>query len=95
MKTTDIKNTSKLTAEVFFRRRSNLASLLTEIQEGYKRRRAEYVAELLHGTSLTRQVAEDHLITIRDLSLTAQLVEEEIAELDRQWNNQTASSGLD
>lgn len=93
MKTNDTESTSKLTAEVFFRRRSQLTSHLTNVQECYKDWRKSYVNKL-DGKLPTLAVAEIYLPYIEDLRITAQLIEEEIAELDRQWNP-ADSPGLD
>lgn len=94
MKANDTESAPKPTAEVFFRRRSQLASLLTDVKEDYKRRRQKYVDELLHRERVTLGFTEKHLPHIENLRITAQLIEEEIAELDEQWDPVNAT-GLD
>ena len=84
MKANDTESAPTPTAEVFFRRRSQLASLLTDVKEDYKRRRQKYVDELVHGERVTLGFTEKHLPHIENLRITAQLIEEEIAKLEKQ-----------
>ena len=56
--------------------------------------RQKYVDELLHGERVALGFTEKHLPHIENLRITAQLIEEEIAELDEQWDPVNAT-GLD